>query len=433
MTITIKLENLALKIILVVAGLFLVFWCGRTVFGHFLLRNVADRRIVMSRDVLTSAAIRNPNSSRILQRLADAEFEESASEPQRLLNAQALALKAVSLSPWDYKNWRLLGMAQDADGKLEEAERAMKVAAVLAPSNSETHWALANLLVRQNNRIGALRPFRVATRFNNELLPAAMDVVWQAFDGDVEALNSFVNKETAPRLLMAQFLLEQAQADAAIEVFQGLDSEARLNSQNAALFISLLVQAGRSSEARQLWGELVGDSLRSLSQEKQESSLSLVWNGSFEHSAPKNFGHFDWTLRPSEYARIGFDRSVFRSGQKSLRLNFVGRETTKLMGDIQQMVVLNPNRKYRLECFAKTANFVTPEGPRIALLGQKGILVVSEPVAAGEADWQRLVVEFTSPSDGVTAQVAIIKIPRFDYEEPTKGTVWFDDFRLTEL
>lgn len=410
-----------------------MFWCGRTVLGHFLLRNVADRRIVMSRDVLASAAIRNPNSSRILQRLADAEFEESALEPQRLLNAQALALKAASLSPWDYKNWRLLGMAQDADGKLEEAELAMKVAAALAPSSSETHWALANLLVRQNSRVGALTAFRVATRFNNELLPAAMDVVWQAFDGDVEALNSFVNKETAPRLLMAQFLLEQAQADAAIEVFQGLDSEARLNSQNAALFISLLVQAGRSSEARQLWGELVGDSLRSRNQEKQESSLSLVWNGSFEHNAPKNFGHFDWTLRPSEYARIGFDRSVFRSGQKSLRLNFVGRDTTKLIGDIQQMVVLNPNRKYRLECFAKTANFVTPEGPRIALLGQKGILVVSEPVAAGGDDWQHLVVEFTSPSDSVTTQVAIIKIPRFDYEEPTKGTVWFDDFKLTEL
>ncbi len=410
-----------------------MFWCGRTVFGHFLLRNVADRRIVMSGDVLASAAIRNPNSSRILQRLADAEFEESASEPQRLLNAQALALKAASLSPWDYKNWRLLGMTHDADGKLEEAERAMKVAAALAPSNSETHWALANLFVRQNNRIGALREFRVATRFNNELLPAAMDVVWQAFDGDVEALNSIVSKETAPRLLMAQFLLEQAQSDAAIEVFQSLDSEARLSSQNAALFISLLVQTGRSSEARQLWGELVGDSLRSRNQEKQESSLSLVWNGSFENNAPKNFGHFDWALRPSEYARIGFDRSVFRSGQKSLRLSFAGRDTTKLMGDVQQMVVLNPNRKYRLECFAKTANFVTPEGPRIALLGQKGILVVSEPVAAGGADWQHLVVEFTSPSDSVTAQVAIIKIPRFDYEEPTKGTVWFDDFMLTEL
>lgn len=403
---------------------------GRMFFSHFLLRSVNDTRITLSRKVLITAAIQQPKSPRILLRLAHSEFEESASDVNRLLSAKAIVLNAVSLSPWQYKSWQLLGAILEADGKLDESVWAMAIAAKLAPSNGKVHWELANLLIRQNNRTEALKAFQVATKTNYELLPAAMDVVWQAFGNDIEALNSLVNTQATPRLLLAQFLLEQAQTDAAIKIFQGIDADAKLGSQNGALFISMLAQSGRSSDARRLWAELVGSAMKG---QKQESPVTLIWNGSFENTAPKNFGHFDWALRPSDYARIGFDRNVFRSGQKSLRLNFAGRDTTRLMGDIQQLVVLNANRKYRLECYAKAANFVTSEGPRIALLGQKGIVAVSDPIEAGSTEWQHLIVEFTAPNDSATAQVAIIKIPRLDYEEPTKGTIWFDDFKLTEL
>ena len=431
MTLTIKLNNLVVRIILVAAGLFVVLFVARVLVSHFLLRNIADPRIVMSREVMNSAAMRQPDSPRILLRLAGAEIEEPASEASGLPVAHAL--KAANLSPWDYRNWRLLAMSEDAGGKLDEAVRAMRIAGKLAPNSSEAHWALANLLIRQNNRPEALKAFQTATKSSNDLLPAAMDVVWQAFDNDIEALNSLVRNNPTSRMLMAQFMLEQDQADAAIEVFQGIDGNAKLNSQNAPLFISLLVQSGRGGDARRLWAELVGVSGQGGSQNAQGGRDGLIWNGGFETSAPKNFGHFDWEIKPSDYARIGFDRNVFRQGQKSLRLNFAGRDTTKLLGEIQQTVVLSANRKYRLECFARSANFVTPEGPRIALLAQKGIVAVSEPVAAGSTDWQHLVVEFTAPNESAAAQVAIIRIPRFDYDEPTKGTVWFDDFRLTEL
>jgi len=381
----------------------------------------------MSHDALTTAAIRQPESGRILLRLAALEIEESASDPQRLSNAQEMALKAVSLSPWDYRNWQALGLAQDSDGKLEEATLAMRIASKLAPNNSKVNWMLANLLIRQNDPAEALQAFRTATRYSNELLPLAMDVVWQAFNNDLGVLNSLVSGEASSQMMMAQFLLEQYQLDDAIKVYQGIHVEARLNSQIAASFLGQLIKSGRSRDARRLWLELVTASNRSVIQD------GMIWNGGFETNAPKNLGHFDWVLRPSDYARIGFDRNVFRSGQKSLRLNFAGRDTTRLIGDIQQLVILNANKKYRLECFAKSANLVTPEGPRIALQSEKGIMAISEPVAAGTTDWQHLVVEFTAPADSVTAQVSIIKIPRFEYEEPTKGSVWFDDFKLTEM
>ncbi|MBL8188173.1 MAG: hypothetical protein JNK38_09200 [Acidobacteria bacterium] len=381
----------------------------------------------MNQGALAAAVIRQPESGRILLRLAGTEIEESASDPQRLINAQALALKAASLSPWDYRNWRTLGLAQDSEGKLEEATWAMRIASKLAPNNSEVNWMLANLLIRQGNRTEALQAFRTATQYSNDLLPAAMEVVWQAFDNELNVLNSLVSKDASSQMMLAQFLLEQAQIDDAIKVYRGITVEAKLNSQSAAAFLSQLIKFGRGGDARWLWGELVANYGRSGAQE------GMIWNGGFESTAPKNFGHFDWAIRPSDYARIGFDRNIFRSGQRSLRLNFIGRDTTKLMGDIQLMVILNANKKYRLECFAKATNLVTPEGPRIALQNEKGIVAISEPVTGGTTDWQHLVVEFTAPADSATAQVSIIKIPRFEYEEPTKGSVWFDDFKLTEM
>lgn len=426
-TLTIKLNNLVVRIALVFVGLLVVTILARTFLSHFLIRNIADPRISMSQNALATAAIRQPESGRILLRLAGTEMEESASDPQRLVNAQALALKAASLSPWDFRSWRTLGAAQDSEGKLEEATWAVRIASKLAPNNSEVNWMLANLMIRQGNRAEALQAFRIATQYSNDLLPAAMEVVWQAFDYDLNVLSSLVSKDASSQMMMAQFLLEQAQIDDAINVYRSINVEAKLNSQFAASFLSQLIKSGRSSDARRLWLELVASASRSGAQE------GLIWNGGFESNAPKNWGHFDWAIRPSDFARIGFDRNIFRSGQKSLRLNFVGRDTTKLMGDIQQLVVLNANKRYRLECFAKSANLVTSEGPRIALQSEKGIMAISEPVAVGTTDWQRLVVEFTAPADSATAQVSIIKIPRFEYEEPTKGSVWFDDFKLTEM
>jgi hypothetical protein len=61
----------------------------------------------------------------------------------------------------------------------------------------------------------------------------------------------------------------------------------------------------------------------------------------------------------------------------------------------------------------------------------------SDPVAAGSNDWQHLVVDFTAPQsasrDAPAFYVTIKRKPKFSYDEPTRGTVWFDDFTLTGM
>ncbi len=423
MTVTIKLNNLFIRIIWAGLSLLICLISASAIFSHFLIRNIADRRITLNLDALNTAAQRFPGSARVQYRFAEAELEAAAVSPEKFPAAQERAKVSTGLSPWDYRCWRLLALAKDAEGKTEEAADALEVAAKLAPANSEVNWLLANIWLRENRQAEALKAFQVATRTNKDLLPMAFDVVWQAFGNDVSALDLLANGDSTSKLAQAQFLVEQGQVDSAINVFRSVDTESKLKSPSAPAFITWLMQSNRSQDARQLWLDVVG---------KDAASEKGIWNSGFEQNAPRDFGHFDWALKASNYARIGIDRSVHRNGSKSLKLSFVGRDTTKLENEIQQLVVLKANTRYRLECYALVANLVTSEGPRIALVGQRGILAVSSPVAADSANWQRLVIDLPPLSENVVANIAIVRIPKSDYDEPTKGTVWFDDFKLTE-
>jgi hypothetical protein len=51
---------------------------------------------------------------------------------------------------------------------------------------------------------------------------------------------------------------------------------------------------------------------------------------------------------------------------------------------------------------------------------------------AAFSDWQKLVVSFVAPADLSLATLAIVRTPRFSYDDPTSGIVWFDDFSLVE-
>jgi Flp pilus assembly protein TadD len=56
--------------------------------------------------------------------------------------------RAVSLSPYDYRFWMSLGVAQEQAGNPAKAEEALKRAIALAPAYAYPHWYLGNLLLR---------------------------------------------------------------------------------------------------------------------------------------------------------------------------------------------------------------------------------------------------------------------------------------------
>ena len=166
----------------------------------------------------------------------------------------------------------------------------------------------------------------------------------------------------------------------------------------------------------------------------------MIWDGGFEMDPVKGLNLFNWVIRPDKFALVAIDRSLARTGERSLRMAFSGLDTTIIRDQVQQTIILKPGARYFLECYAKAKDLVTPEGPRIAVIGQGGLLSQSDPVRTDSDDWQKLTISFVAPANQrlnqqanqAPATLAIVRTPKFSYDDPTTGIIWFDDFSLVE-
>src|SRR6185503_3895452 len=125
----------------------------------------------------------------------------------------------------------------------------------------------------------------------------------------------------------------------------------------------------------------------------------LIYNGSFESDPQKDFAQFNWTIGRSDYAKIRILAGQARTGSRALRIDFTGRDTTRLTSEISQLTVLRPGARYRLVCYAKAENLVTTEGPCVAVTtkANPNWIVMSGAVALADTAWQQLSIEFTAP------------------------------------
>jgi tetratricopeptide (TPR) repeat protein len=300
----------------------------------------------------------------------------------------------------------------------------MRRATAWAPNNSEINWALANLLVRAGKSEEATEAFRSAGRLTPSLYPLAFELLWEVNGQRLEQLRAVAGQGEAGQLALVQFCAEQGLFEEAAQVFKRIDRQKALASPASESFISTLIQQRQFELARKVWLSLV------VNNDAEGTEGTVIWNGNFERDLLRLPRHFDWVLGENKYVRSGIENGRGRNGSRALKLVFTGNDTTTLNGEIAQRVVLKPGGAYRIECYAKPNRLQTPEGPRLAILQHVKVLASSQPVDATNSDWQRLVVEFVAPNDSGDLSVAIIRIPKYVYDEPTSGVVWFDDFSL---
>ena len=425
MVLKVSLNNwrgrLALGILVLAGSSLLVV----VIVSRFVIGTLGDDRLKVTRDMLQVPLGYLPNSARLNARLAAAELSESDRD---LVSAKAHALRAINLSPNDHRFRVTLASIQEAEGDRAAAEASLEAARSLAPNDWRVHYRLGNLLVREGKLTQSLEEFRIAVAANNTVLPGTLDLVWRASRGDLEAAQTVAGTSPKARLTLAQFLVNVSRPTEAASVFGSIDRAGRVaSSLESTNFLNSLIAAGELGSARDLWSEIVGGDRQS----------TLVWNGGFERDLSKDFAQFDWTLGRSEYARFVIDAAVARTGSRSLRVEFAGRDTTLLDNEVRQLVAVRPGVRYSLECYAKASELETPEGPRVVVSsGPSAWIAASDPVVHGTGDWQRLVVDFVAPQSASGATTAVLisikRKPKFSYDEPTRGTVWFDDFSLKE-
>lgn len=423
MVIKLSLNSFAARAVFI---LFATGVCALLVYialAGFITGIFSDSRYRVERATLAEVVDHFPDSPRLHYRLAQYEMKALDRDLDR---AHKHARLAIELSPHNFNYHLLLAAALEAGGDRAAAEAAAREAVRLAPNDMEARWQLANLLVRQKKLAESLPEFRRANTSYNALLPASLDLVWRMSGGDAEAAKAVTGQDTASGIMLVRFLLKQSRPEEAVEVFNSLDRNARLLSTETPSVIGDLINAGRVDLAREIWGDLAG-----------VDKTTLIRNPGFEEDFFKGFDQFDWKIARSEYARLGIDTTSAHTGARSLLIEFIGRDTTRISGEVRQLVVLQPGARYRLTCFVKTESLTSPEGPRVAVSDYKtgALIAESDPVAAGSSDWRLIAFDFVAPQSekrgGAAVYVSIKRVPQFKYDDPTKGIVWFDDFKIS--
>jgi hypothetical protein len=384
---------------------------------------LSDQRTRPPQKLLADGVNYVPNSAALLGRLAETEMRDQSRD---LSAVEAHAQRAVNISPNDYRRRLLLATIEEAKGDRLAAEKSLHQAVALAPNYTDVHWRLANLLLRQNKVDESLDHFVKATSANPSLLPLTLDLLWRVSGGKLAAVEA-VTGDPKSRFTLAQFLLNQSRVPEAVQVFAEIDRESALAMPESSGFLNSLMTGGHLVEARELWADIVGD-------ERPGRVLPGISNNSFESDITKGFEQFGWTIGRNDYAVASIDPGVARTGSRSLRIDFLGRDTTRLDGQVRQMILVTPGARYRIECYVKSEKLVTPEGPRVVVTDttSSAEIASSEPIASGSSDWGRIVFDFAVPPSARAVGLIIKRVPKFSFDEPTRGVVWFDDFSVTE-
>lgn len=429
MTIKINLNSLISQVAAAVFSLGLTVALFTAISAEFIVGTLTDNRYEADYELLIRAAEILPNSARLLARLAETETREQGGN---LESAERHIRRAVELSPNNYHYRLLLASIKEEKGNLPDAEQSLKTAVAMAPYYSDVHWKLANLLIREGKTADAVEHFRFVAAENPRVLPSIFDLLWNVSNQNLEVLKKISENNSSAEIKLALFLAAQGRISETVETFNRVDAGTALQSIDSQKLIDLLIKNDYPKAASDLWKKMA----LAIDEGKAHS---IVWNGGFEAEIPdKQSEVFNWQLKNSDYARVGVDGKTARSGgSRSLLLEFTGKDTTRLNNEIRHLVVLDPGVKYRLECYVKTENLETPEGPKIVVADKSGKVVAeSEPIPAGSRDWTRMTVNFTAPPKGAEdAPILFISLkrqPRYAYDDPTRGRIWFDDFLVTE-
>lgn len=427
MLIRFNLQSAAMRATLLFISSALLLFLLKIVLSELIIDTLSDNRFNIDKSILSFAAENLPISSKLLIQLAEAEM--ALTEPN-YESAEKYVLQAINLSPNNYNYRLLLRKIRESRGDTLGAELALRDALKLAPNNHQVHWQMANLLIRQGKLDESLEYFHFAVNLNPVLLPTTLDLIWRVSDQNISILRSVVGDNPKARLKLALFLSDNSRVKEAADVFQDIDKDISLSSPETSTLFDSIIKKGFPKLANDLWIQLN-------SPDPADSVPLIVWNGDFENKSSPLLPQFNWKIEKSKYAQIGISSNKGHSGTHSLLIDFTGLDTTRLDNEIKHMVVLRPGVNYRLEYLVATEKLDTPEGPRVAVSDEAGKLIAqSDPVSPGANSWERMAMTFTAPQksagDGAIMFISIKRKPRYDYDKPTKGRIWFDDFVITE-
>ena len=319
------------------------------------------------------------------------------------------------------------GSSLEQAGEFEKAEKAMREAVKLAPSYAYPHWYLGNLLLRTDRYAEGFAELQQASAANGQFESQLFNLAWQINKDDFGSLKSAVGETPAIRAAFSQYLIERGRYDYGLRLWNELTETEKRESRPAAdAIISSLLRNQRFHQAVEIWNEVApGPAYR--------AEIGHVLDGGFENNLAHGPGAvFGWQVQSNSQVQIGIDAAQGHSGSRSLRVFFQVRSHIEAI-NVSQLVPVQPNTEYDLECYLKTERLESAATPGVVIAdaADDSPLAGSPTAPSGNNNWQRVALSFKT---GAKTEAIRVKMLRSSCPDspvcPIFGTVWYDDFDL---
>lgn len=331
--------------------------------------------------------------------------------------------RAVALRPRDYILWLELGRARDLADDEEGALAALEQSVKLAPEYAQPRWHLGNVLFRAGRVEEAYGELRRASLSDPTFLPNFIDLVWNASGGDASVVEQVIQPERASwRIALAKFFIKRGKIQEALAQFRAAGG---INEQDRQTLLKELLDAKRYSEAYEVWAA---------DNRSGESGIALVTDGGFESKLSRADSGFGWQpARDTPALRISLDRNNPNTGAQSLRVDFSG-DSDPAQAILTQLILVEPNSRYRLRFSARTEEIVTGGLPRVGVNDAEGAasgaLAQATSLPQDSAGWRQYFIEFATTEATRAVLVQLYRQNCSSAPCPIFGRLWLDDFAI---
>ena len=356
-----------------------------------------------------------------------ASVEKEVYSPENLARAATSYEAMIRRAPVDYRYWIELGRWLEQAERYDDAEKAFRRAAELAPNYSAPLWHIGNFYLRQGREGEAFEHLRRSAELNPEASAQFFALVWDYYQQDAARLESLVGDKNYMRASLARFYAAKERAAESLRVWNTLTEEEKQAHAEVARIIA------QALYEKQFYRSAV-EYVRQLKIEPQ-AAAETVQNGGFEASypdEPKN-AYFNWKVQRIEKVEVRADAARKKEGNRSLRVTFNGFAGVELK-NVGQIVAVEPNKKYALSFWLKTENLKSAGAPvfEVVNASDQKIIASSGAFPSGTNEWAEIKIDFAAPDN---SEAVVIRLDRAYCGDacPIAGTVWLDEFRLAKL
>jgi hypothetical protein len=322
------------------------------------------------------------------------------------------SLKAVNLSPYDYRLWLIHAKVLEDKKDFIPAQKAYEKASLLAPNYFDVFWQWGNFLLRRGQNKEAIVCFKRAIEIYPIRSEYILPLVWDSTK-DLAIVESLVTKNEIVEMNFFNLLVSKNASNRAVEIWLKLPQKIQKNAQQSAkALVTQLVESKKYNLAWQIWETLD----RNL---PKPTTKYKIQNGDFKELIREDGLYFDWSFINIPEAKLSRDSGV-SSGSYSLKIDYQAPERASFE-HIKQLFLVKPLQKYNLKGSFKASQLTSLSSAKIEIIdpsNNENKVLTSFSIPVGSYNWKPFNLEFNTNAQNEALFLIIRRLDECPKDEP---------------